>query len=140
MNLLNKLNSRFSVGANEPASSEDDLQKLKTFSQIELPSDFVSIVREMTEVEVVVDNDRYFRIWSPSGCIEMNEEYEIQNYIPNSLAIGDDEGGSALILMTGNKGFGLYKVGFGDLSSEDAEYISASLEELLVNGIGAEVV
>jgi hypothetical protein len=140
MSLLNKLNSRFRVGASEPAASETDLQKLKEFSQIELPEDFVSIVREKTEVEILVDNDKYFRVWSPSGCIEMNEEYEVQNYIPNSLAIGDDERGSALIVMTGNKGFGLYKVGFGDLDADDAEYISASLEELLVNGVGAEVV
>ncbi|MEJ2044015.1 MAG: SMI1/KNR4 family protein [Reinekea sp.] len=140
MSLLYKLNSRFRVGASEPASSETDLQDLKEFSQIELPADFVSIVREKTEVEILVDNNKYFRIWSPSGCIEMNEEYEVQNHIPNSLAIGDDEGGSALILMTGNKGFGLYKVGFGDLDTDDAEYISASLEELLVSGVGAEVV
>lgn len=140
MSLLNKLNSRFRIGASETAASESDLQELKQFSQIELPVDFVSIVREMTEVEILVDNDKYFRIWSPSGCIEMNEAYEIQNYIPNSLAIGDNEGGSALIVMTGNKGFGLYKVGFGDLDADDAEYISTSLEELLVNGVGAEVV
>ena len=140
MSLLNKLNSRFRIGASEPAASESDLQELKQFSQIELPVEFVSIVREMTEVEILVDSDKYFRIWSPSGCIEMNEEYEIQNHIPNSLAIGDDEGGSALIVMTGNKGFGLYKVGFGDLDVDDAKYISASLEELLVNGVGAEVV
>lgn len=140
MSLLNKLNSRFSVGSREPAASEADLQELQNFSQIELPQDFVSIILEMTEVEILIDNDKYFRIWSPSGCIEMNEEYEIQNYIPDSLAIGDDEGGSALILMTGNKGFGLYKIGFGDLDKDEAEYISASLEELLVNGVGAEVV
>ncbi|ELR64590.1 hypothetical protein C942_02403 [Photobacterium marinum] len=70
----------------------------------------------------------------------MNEEYMVQDYIPNSLAIGDDEGGSALIIMTGNKGYGLYKVGFGDLDVDDAEYISASLSELLIDGFGAQVI
>ena len=38
----------------------------------------------------------------------MNESYEIQDYIPNSLAVGDDEGGNALIYFEGAEGFGLY--------------------------------
>lgn len=41
-------------------------------------------------------------------------------------------------MMTGEKGFGLYKVDFGDLDIEDAEYISDSLRALLVGGIGLE--
>ncbi|MGP3781155.1 hypothetical protein ACTWKC_12095 [Bacillus sp. 4A_MP3] len=50
----------------------------------------------------------------------MNESYEIQDYIPNSLAVGDDEGGNALIYFEGAEGFGLYIVGFGDLDPEEA--------------------
>lgn len=140
MNLLDRLNSRFRVDVSQPATSKSDLYELKQFSKIELPRDFVSLVSQMTEIEILVDNHKYFRIWSPLGCIQMNEGYKIQNYIPNSLAIGDDEGGSALVMMTGNKGFGLYKVDFGDLDADSAEYISASLEELLIKGIGAEVI
>ncbi|WP_036800711.1 SMI1 / KNR4 [Photobacterium marinum] len=140
MSILDRINPCFRIDANEPAANENELQMLKRFSAIDIPADYLSVVGEMTEVEIFVDGGNYFRIWSPSGCIEMNEEYMVQDYIPNSLAIGDDEGGSALIIMTGNKGYGLYKVGFGDLDVDDAEYISASLSELLIDGFGAQVI
>ena len=109
MNILSNLNSAFKIEANESAASTDDISSLKEFSSIELPLDYCEIVSEMTEVEILVKGDRYFRIWSPEGCIEMNEEYQIQNYIPQSLAIGDDEGGAALIMMKGKNGFILAK-------------------------------
>ena len=37
----------------------------------------------------------------PKGCIEMNEAYDIQGFMLASLAIGDDEGGNALIYGKG---------------------------------------
>lgn len=138
MSILCNLNSSLQIKASESAASTNDINSLKEFSSIEVPIDYCEIVSEMTEVEVLIDSDRYFRVWSPDGCIEMNKEYQIQSYIPQSLAVGDDEGGSALILMTGKNGFGLYKVDFGDLDIEDAEYISDSLRSLLIDGIGIE--
>lgn len=138
MNILQTLNSKLKIETSESAASSDAINRLKQFSKIELPFDYCEIVSEMTEIEILVDNDRYFRIWSPDGCIEMNEAYQIQHYIPSSLAIGDDEGGSALIIMIGNKGFGLYKVDFGDLGFDDAEFISSSLRSLLIDGVGLD--
>jgi hypothetical protein len=140
MNILKNLHSSLKVDANEPAASIEDIAALNEFCAITVPSDYLNVIREMTEVEILINNDKYFRIWSPAGCIEMNEEYQVQNYIPESLAIGDDEGGSALILMTGKQGFGIYKVGFGDLDIEDAEFVSETLEGLLTKGSGVDVI
>lgn len=69
--------------------------------------------------------------------MEMNDAYNIQKYIPNSLAIGDDEGGKVILYISGQNGYGLYQVGFGDLDINDAEFISPSLTELLIYGVGA---
>ena len=68
----------------------------------------------------------------------MNEAYHIQKYIPQSLAIGDDEGGNALIYATGQEGFGVYVVAFNDLDIDEMKYVSDSLISLLVNGMGVE--
>ena len=68
----------------------------------------------------------------------MNESYEIQDYIPNSLAVGDDEGGNALIYFEGAEGFGLYIVGFGDLDPEEAVKVASSLNDLLIQDTGIE--
>ncbi|NRD71846.1 SMI1/KNR4 family protein [Shewanella sp. VB17] len=140
MNILNNLHPSLRIEANESAALSEDISALNKFSCIEIPTDYLNVINEMTEVEILISDDRYFRIWGPAGCIEMNEEYKVQNYIPDSLAIGDDEGGSALILMTGEQGFGIYKVGFGNLDAEDAEFISESLENLLTKGNGIDVI
>jgi len=47
-------------------------------------------------------------------CIEMNDAYNIQVNIANSLAIADDEGGNALIYTTGWKRFWIYVIAFND--------------------------
>jgi len=58
----------------------------------------------------------------------MNEAYHIQQYIPDSLAIGDDECGNALLYTEGNYGFGVYIVSFGNLGIDEMVYIADSLE------------
>lgn len=140
MNTLANLHPSFRVEATEPPSTRSEIQQLQLFSSIEIPKEYVSIITDVTEVEILVQESKYLRIWSASGCIEMNQEYEIQRYIPSSLAIGDDEGGSAFLYMNGKKGFGLYKLGFGDLDPDDAEYVASSLFELLIEGIGVNVI
>jgi hypothetical protein len=134
MDILNNLGSEFRIETSKPAATEDDINKLISFSSVSVPDDYLKLVEKMTELEILVGRNKYIRIWGPLGCIEMNQAYQIQKYIPNSLAIGDDEGGMALVLMTGKNGYGLYSVGFGDLDASDAEYIDSSLGSWLTNG------
>ncbi|MBY8914852.1 SMI1/KNR4 family protein [Bacillus sp. YC2] len=138
MTLLNKISSRFSVDAKEAAATEEEIKALTGFSSINVPSDYLDIVSEATEVEINVAGEKYIRIWSPAGCVDMNEAYEIQDYIPNSLAVGDDEGGNALIYFEGTEGFGLYIVGFGDLDADEAVKVAPSLNDLLIQDTGIE--
>jgi len=140
MAILDKLYLDFSVDVSHPAATPEAVNKLINFSSIEVPAEYIEIVQAATEIEISVRNEKYIRIWSPEGCIEMNESYNIQNFIPNSLAIGDDEGGNALLYMTGNNGFGIYLTGFGDLDADDASFVSSSLQELLIDGVGVETI
>lgn len=138
MSILSEVSNMFSVDVKQPPATEEEIKTLKSFSSIEVPLEYLELVHQATEIEIKVDNKMYIRIWSPSGCIEMNESYNIQTYIPNSLAIGDDEGGRALMYITGNEGFGLYIGSFGDLDIDDAIKIAPSLQDLLVNNIGKD--
>ena len=103
-----------------------------------VPSEYLNLIRKHSELELMVSDTRTIRIWGASGCIEMNEAYHIQKYIPQSLAIGDDEGGNVLIYAMGCEGFGVYAVAFNDLEAEEMRYISDSLVSLLVNGKGVQ--
>ena len=69
--------------------------------KLKVPYEFLEIIRERTEIEILVNKEKYIRIWGAVGCIEMNEAYHIQKYIPNSLAIGDDECGNVVLYANG---------------------------------------
>ena len=138
MDVLGNLNQAFRIAAAENASDEETIASLIVFSEIVVPTEYLNLIRKHSELELMVSGTRTLRIWGASGCIEMNEAYHIQKYIPRSLAIGDDEGGNALIYATGCEGFGVYAVAFNDLEAEEMKYISDSLASLLVNGKGVQ--
>lgn len=140
MSSIQNMNVVFRIDASDFASSENAIQNLMKFSQINVPIEFIEIISELTEVEISVNNEMYIRIWGAENCIEMNEAYNIQKYIPNSLAIGDDEGGNALIYANGPRGYGLYLISFNDLEVEEMKFISSSLFDLLHNATGIDVI
>lgn len=138
MDILSNLNHMFQIAAMENASDEASIAGLIKFSEITVPSEYLNLIRKHTELEFGVSDTGSIRIWGASGCVEMNEAYHIQKYIPGSLAIGDDEGGTAFLYATGREGFGLYAVAFNDLGIEEMKYISDSLVSLLVMGKGVQ--
>lgn len=140
MNILKSLSNNYRIDANKLASNDEEIKSLIEFSEIEIPEDFLEIIREKTEIEINVDGKKYMRIWGANGCIEMNEAYNIQENVPDSLAIADDEGGNALIYATGEKGFGLYVIAFNDLDVDELQYVASSLGDLLIKNIGIDVI
>jgi hypothetical protein len=139
MSILKDLSSIFRIDSFEPASLEKDIKDLMSFSQIEIPEDYLNIIREKTEVEINVGQEKYIRIWGAIGCIEINEAYKIQENIPSSLAIADDEGGNALLYLDGYNGFGLYLIAFNDLDSDELQFVSYSLSDFLLKEIGINI-
>ncbi|ARC84678.1 hypothetical protein U732_3080 [Clostridium argentinense CDC 2741] len=139
MSILKQLSNRFSLDVVKEAAAKEDIELLKIKSSIEIPEEYIEIVKENIELEICVDGEVYIRIWGPKGCNELNEAYNIQKYLPESLAIGDDEGGGALMYLYGNEEFGIYLCRFGDLDIDEAIKISPSLKELLINNVGIDV-
>lgn len=139
MSIIDNINGSFAIVAKQLPSNITEIDKLKSVSAIDVPSDYLLLVTEASDVEVDIGDGLYIRIWGASGCVDMNVEYSIQDYIPKSLAIGDDEGGGAIIYMFGLNGFGIYYNRFADLDINEAVKIAPSLTDFLVNGIGVNV-
>lgn len=136
MSILNKMSKVFELVASETKSSDLEIDELIRFSNIDIPREYLDIIKDRTEAEILVNKVKYIRLWGAKGCIEMNDAYHIQQYIPDSLAIGDDECGNALLYTEGNYGFGVYIVSFGNLGIDEMVYIADSLETFFVNGEG----
>lgn len=142
MDILKNLNEQYEIVSSEPANSEEEIQQLIEFSEITVPEEYLNIIRQQTELSILVKNCSYkcyIDIRGAVVCLDMNKSLEMQRWIPGSLAIADNGGGVALFYATGPNGFGVYAVGFGDLDIEDAVYISRSLEELLVHADGIDI-
>ncbi|MCT4647881.1 MAG: SMI1/KNR4 family protein [Carboxylicivirga sp.] len=140
MNILKKISGNFRIDASESGSTEMEINNLIDFSKINIPNEYIEIIKELSLLEINVDEEKYIRIWGANDCIEMNEIHYIQNFIPNSLAIADDEEGNALIYTTGNKGFGLYIIAFNDLDVNELQYVAKSLSDLLTKNVGIDVI
>ncbi len=115
MNILNKMSKSFKEATSDVKSNDVEIDELLQFTQVDVPAEYIKIIREKTEIEIQVDGKKYIRIWGANGCIEMNTAYHIQKYIPDSLAIGDDECSNAVLYAYGHKGFGVYIVPLNDL-------------------------
>lgn len=139
MSILNKMSKIFEVAASDTKSSDNEIDELIQYSKICVPHEFLEIIKERTELEIWVNNEKYIRIWGANGCIEMNDAYHIQKYIPDSLAIGDDECSNAVLYANGNNGFGVYLVSFGNLDVDEMVYIADSLEAFFVNEEGVDI-
>jgi hypothetical protein len=103
-----------------------------------VPTDYLEIVRQATEIELQHTGGQYIRIWGPMGAIEMDEAYSIRQRLPGALPIGDGGGGHVLFYQEGQQGFGLYHVGYGDLDRGDAIWIAPSLSDFLTKCVGIE--
>ena len=136
MSILNQLNDIYKIATFNIASNNYEINQLKKYSKITLPQDFIEIIKEKTEIEINVKNKKYIRIWGAQNSLELNEAYMFKEYLPNSLAIGDDEGEYAFVYYDGAQGYGIYAIAFNDLDPDEMFYISPSLEALLVEGDG----
>jgi hypothetical protein len=129
--------SRVKVLAKEDGAKESQIEDLKRRYPL-LPSEYADLVRDATEIEVEFENGRSLRVWGPAGCLEMDEAYLISSLITGSIPIGDDGGGHVIYYYCGNKGWGIYCNGFGDLDAESAVWITGSLAQLLGDHHGAD--
>ena len=137
---IDNLHSEMKLEVTNPGSTEEEVNHLIShFNAISIPVEYIKFISKISDAEILINNESYIRIWGGRGCIEMNDSYNIQKYIPGALAIGDDEGGEVIFYAQGNHGYGLYLVGFGNLNVNDAIFISDSLKSLLIRGQGIDV-
>jgi hypothetical protein len=112
-----------------PPATDAALRKLRERFPM-VPNEYLEFSKEATEVELEYQG-HYLRIWHPDDCLEMDDAYDISARLPSAIPIGDDGGERVILYFDGNKGRGLYRVGYGDLDPGDAVWVAPSLYALL---------
>lgn len=139
MSILKRLAKELKIETAGTASPESEIQEMLAKSPIRVPDEYIEILREKSEIEISINGDDMFRLWNAAGCIELNDAYNIQKYLPHSWAIGDDEGGYAIVYAEEKGVVGVYAVSFGDLDNNEKIYIAPSLFDFLVKGQGISI-
>jgi hypothetical protein len=135
--MLNFNHSSLQLLASDPPASATEVALLQEYFGA-VPTDYLDVVSEATEIELQHACGQYIRIWGPTGCIEMDEGYGIRQRIPGAVPIGDDGGGQVIFYQKGKQGFGLYHVGYGNLDGGDAIWIAPTLTDFLTKCVGIE--
>lgn len=133
--MLESLNPLFKLLSHSPATTQKEISKLKKAFP-NMPTEYVDLMQEATEIELKSRDGQYMRIWAPSGCLEMDAGYEISSRINGAIPIGDDGGGRVIFYMDGEQGHGLYYDDYGNLNRADAVFIGPSLRALLQEATG----
>lgn len=74
----------------QPPVSEQALEEL--IKQVNLPHDYISILRLSNGMEGEVKEYREIRLWKAESLIEENKGYNIEKYTPGFFLIGSDKG------------------------------------------------
>jgi hypothetical protein len=91
-----------------------------------LPNQFLGHLAQQPE-ELRADGLLLYPI---SYLVERNRTYEVQQYAPGFLLIGDDSGGDGfLIRFDEGAGTEVFRTDLGSLTEEDFELVAGSLDE-----------
>lgn len=93
-----------------------------------LPEDYLQFVR----VSNGARTDGNLSILGVEGVVQRNEDYEVRQYMPGFFMIGDDGGGTAIVLDL--RDGRIYEVEMGIMDEESMRFSAGSLAELLALG------
>lgn len=93
-----------------------------------LPTDYVELLR-IFNGGCTPGN---LSILGVEDCVQRNIDYEVDQYMPEYFMIGDDGGGTAILLNTRDRR--IYEVDMGVMDERSARLSANSLDELLELG------
>jgi hypothetical protein len=91
-----------------------------------LPEDYVALLLISDGLQA----DGNLSLLEVESIAERNREYEVQDYLPGFVMIGDDSGGNALLMK--QEDTAVYEVGMGVMDEATMVKSAGSIEELLI--------
>ncbi len=112
-----------------PGASEAQIRSAAQALGVELPGFYADFLRRSNGLE---PQDRVL-LYSTDDLPERNETFEVRQYAPGFLAIGDDSGGQAiLIALDGSPA--VYMVDHGSMDPDDVVQVSPGFVAWLDQG------
>ena len=124
MNIENLRIEKLEIGANEGEIE-------KALKWIDLPKCYLNLIKK---VNGFIDK-KGVKIYSINEIKERNETFEVNKYLPEYVAIGDDSGGNLLIMNACSSAKKVYLSDCGSLFlNESEDLVTCDFEEWIENG------
>jgi cell wall assembly regulator SMI1 len=121
------------VSVREP-STEAKIKEIESRLGKNFPEKYIQFLKQTDGF----DSDEV-RLYPIGEIEERNATYEVDKYCPDFINIGDDGGGSAIMVKNASFQDGkVYLVGHGVMTPEFMEVVSAEFEEWLKEGCPLE--
>ena len=119
------------VELNNPAEKEE-IEKVEKELSIVFPKNYKNFMIESNGLEGEIGEISYLVIWSIDEIIELNEEYEVEEYMPNLIYFGSDGGDMAYAFDKENN-MEIIEIPFDSIHIEDKELLGKNFEEFIQN-------
>lgn len=123
--MLNRATLAEGYHLHEPATPSA-IDKCEQEAGYSLPEDYVALLL----ISDGLQTDGNLSLLEVESIAERNRDYEVQDYLPGFVMIGDDSGGNALLMKTGDSA--VYEVGMGVMDEATMVKSARSIEELLI--------
>ena len=102
------------------------IQRLLMESELDLPEDYLEFLR-LNKGSEDSFSDGWIYLWPAQEVLQLNRDYEIQQWVPGFFCIGSDGGGEGLCFDTRTPHpWKIYKIPFGSLAESEAMLLADS--------------
>jgi len=106
-------------------------EEIETFlKQVDfsLPIGFIDFFRETNGADIITD-EKYILLWALTDMVQLNKEYNVEEYAPEFFIFGSDGGDTAFAIekSTGD----IYEMPFIGMSREEAVFKNKTFTEFI---------
>ncbi len=114
-----------------PPATVEMISEYEVQASVTLPSGYVEFLKRCNGGEGFIGENSYVIFWSVDELASMNEDYEVQEYMPGLLMFGSNGGGEAYGFDTRNPQWKIVQVPFIGMEWNLAQPLGLTFREFL---------
>ncbi len=119
-----------------PPATDELLQRVLSSLPLAPPDDYVAFMRGANGAEGPVGAEGYLQLWRLEELIELNREYQVEQFASGLLLFGSDGGGEAYGFLNRDGSVQIVGVPFVPLDIAQARFLGDSFEAFLISVAG----
>lgn len=108
-----------------------EIASLQKWAGVQLPSDYLDLLKRTNGAEGFINRSTYLCIWSVSQVQELNDAYSVKEFAPGLMLIGTNGGDAGYALDLRRSSCSLMEVPLVGMSVDEAKEVGTDFEDFL---------